>query len=83
MEITMGVKDTVRALLERLPDDCKLEDVIDQLCRLEVPPPDGAEMAPLTDAQRRELERRLDLLDSETEPDVPWREFLGSLERGK
>ena len=23
----MGVKDTVKALLERLPDDCSLEDV--------------------------------------------------------
>ena len=31
----MGVKDTVRALLDRLPDDCKLEEVIDQLCLLE------------------------------------------------
>lgn len=82
MEITMGVKDTVRALLEDLPDDCKLEEVIDQLCLLEAPSRDGAEIAPLTDAQRRELELRLDRLDTETEPDMPWREFLGSLERG-
>ncbi|MCX5740556.1 MAG: hypothetical protein NTZ61_19050 [Proteobacteria bacterium] len=81
MEITMGVKDTVRALLERLPDDCKLEEVIDQLCLLEAPRPDDAEMAPLSDGQRRELERRLDLLDTETEPDVPWREALDRMRR--
>jgi len=24
----MGVKDTVKALLERLPDDCSIEDVL-------------------------------------------------------
>lgn len=83
MEITMGAKEIVRALLERLPDDCKLEEVIDQLCLLEAPRPDDAEMTPLSDAQRRELARRLDLLDTEQEPDVPWREFLGSLERRK
>lgn len=83
MEIAMGVKDTVRALLERLPDDCKLEEVIDQLCMLEAPRSGGAEGAPLTDAQRLELERRLDRLDGDQEPDVPWRDFLGSLERRK
>jgi hypothetical protein len=83
MEITMGVKDTVRALLDRLPDDCKLEEVIELLCLLVPPRPDDAELAPLTDAQRRELDRRLDLLDTEPEPDTDWREFLGSLERDK
>ncbi|MBS1215684.1 MAG: hypothetical protein H6R20_658 [Proteobacteria bacterium] len=81
MEITMGVKNTIRALLERLPDDCELEDAIDQLCLLEAPRQNDAEMEPLTDAQRRELARRLDLLDSESEPDVPWREVLDRTRR--
>jgi hypothetical protein len=64
-----------------LPDDCELEDIIDQLYLLEAPHPNDAEMAPLTDAQRRELARRLDLLDSESEPDVPWREVLDRTRR--
>jgi hypothetical protein len=83
MESAMGVKDTVRALLDRLPDDCKIEDVIDQLCRLEAASPDEAGLPPLTPAQREEIERRLEALDREPESTIPWREFLQSLDRNR
>jgi len=82
MESAMGTKDTVRALLDRLPDDCRLEDVIDELIRLETSDQDEGQLAPLTLAQREEIERRLAALDREPESTVPWREFLRSLERG-
>lgn len=83
MEITMGAKEIVRELLDRLRDDCKIGEVIEQLYLLDSTQTADDAVAPLTDAQRRELERRLDLLDADEEPDVPWREFLGSLEHGK
>ena len=37
MEMIMGAKDAVRALLDRLPDDCKLDDVIEQITLLDGP----------------------------------------------
>jgi hypothetical protein len=82
MESAMGAKDTVRALLDRLPDDCRLEEVIDELIRLETSDQDEGQLPPLTLAQREEIERRLAALDREPESTVPWREFLRSLERG-
>lgn len=81
MESAMGTKDTVRALLDRLPDDCRLEEVIDELIRLETSDQDEGQLPPLTLAQREEIERRLAALDREPEPTVPWREFLRSLDR--
>jgi hypothetical protein len=77
----MGAKDTVRALLDRLPDDCRLEEVIDELIRLETSDQDEGQLPPLTLAQREEIERRLAALDREPESTVPWREFLRSLDR--
>jgi len=82
METTMGVKDTIRALLEQLPDDCTIDDVIEQLYRLEGMAPDDSKLPPLTPAQREEIDRRLEALEREPDPVVPWREFLQSLERG-
>jgi hypothetical protein len=81
MEITMGVKDTVRALLDRMPDDCKLDEIIDRLYELEVPGGEEPSAAELTPAQRAELDRRLDLLDREPGRMIPWSEFRRELER--
>ena len=30
MEITIGIEDMVRALLDRMPDDCKLDGIVDR-----------------------------------------------------
>jgi putative addiction module component (TIGR02574 family) len=81
MEITMGIKDTVRALLNRMPDDCKLDEIIDRLYELEVPGGEASSAAPLTPAQRAELDRRLDLLEREPGRLIPWSEFRRELER--
>lgn len=82
METTMGVKHTVKALLEQLPDECTIDEVIEQLYLLEGAAFDEAKLPPLTDAQREEIDRRLEALEREPDPVVPWRAFLRSLERG-
>lgn len=82
METTMGAKDTIRALLAQLPDDCTIADVIEHLRRMEGERSAESELPPLTAAQRAEIERRLAALDQEEEPLVSWREFLRGLERG-
>lgn len=82
MESAMGAKDAIRALLERLPDDCTVAEVIEHLCRMEDQQGGEAELPPLTAAQRAEIERRLEALDREEEPLVSWRDFLRELERG-
>ena len=81
MESTMGVKDAVKALLERLPDDCSVDDVIDRLYELQHS--DGREKsaATLTQAQRDELDRRLDQLEREPGRTIPWDEVRRELER--
>ena len=83
MEHAMGVKDTVKALLERLPNECTLGEVIDELCRLEATEAGVESLPPLTPAQREEIERRLEALDREPPSTVPWREFLQSLDRDR
>lgn len=81
MESTMGVKDAIKALLERLPDDCSVDDVIDRLYELQhLAEHEGAEAA-LTQAQREELDRRLDQLEREPGPTLPWDEVRRELER--
>lgn len=82
METAMGVKDTVRSLLDRLPDDCTIDDVIEQLYLAEGAAFDESKLPPLTEAQREEIDRRLEALEREQDPVVPWREFLRSLEHG-
>jgi len=79
MESAMGVKDAVKALLERLPDDCSLDDIIDRLYELDRAAPD--DQASLTEAQRAELDRRLDLLEREPGRLIPWAEFRRELDR--
>jgi hypothetical protein len=80
MESAMGAKDTVRALLDRLPDDCRLEEVIDELIRLEVPA-DEQDLPPLTQAQRDALDESLAHHERHPERAVPWSEFRRKLER--
>jgi putative addiction module component (TIGR02574 family) len=83
MESAMGAKDTVRALLDRLPDDCTIEEVIAELYRLEDLGPEEVALPQLTQAQRDEIDRRLAEFEREPESVVPWREFLRRLERGR
>lgn len=81
MESTMGVKDAVKALLERLPDDCSVDDIIDRLYELQGVVGGAGATAGLTQAQRNELDRRLDQLEREPGSTVPWDEVRRELER--
>ena len=65
VEMIMGAKDAVRALLDRPPEDCKLDEIIDRLSELGVPDAEASSAAALTPAQCAEPDRRLDLLDCE------------------
>ena len=76
METSMGAKDVVRALLDRLPDDCTIVDVIDAILTIDDASLDETALPPLTQAQRDELDRRLDALERDAEPGTPWREAL-------
>lgn len=76
-------KDAVRALLDRLPDDCKLESVIEQLLLLDGPWLDESELAPLTDAQRAALAESIAHHRQHPEARTPWREALQRLGRGR
>ena len=76
METSMGAKDGVRALLDRLPDDCTIVDVIDAILTIDDASLDETALPPLTQAQRDELDRRLDALERDAEPGTPWREAL-------
>jgi len=79
MESAMGAKDVVKALLERLPDDCSLDDIIDRLYELErVSSHDDTALTP---AQRAELARRLALLEREPGHLIPWADFRRELDR--
>jgi len=81
MESVMGVKDAVKALLERLPDDCNLDDVIDRLYELQQMEAGESDAPPLTQAQREELDRRLDLLMQGQGRTIPWKDVRRELER--
>ena len=81
MERAMGVKDAVRALLERLPDDCNLDQVIDRLYELQSLENGDPRAVPLARAQREELDRRLDLLAREPGRIRLWDEIRRELER--
>ena len=76
MEMIMGAKDAVRALLDRLPDDCKLDDVIEQIVMLDGPWLDGADLPPLTQSQRDALDESVAHHKRHPERAVPWREAL-------
>lgn len=77
----MGAKDAVRALLDRLPDDCSLDEILDRIYEIEVPDGERAVAPELTDAQRAELDRRLALYEQEPSRTIPWDEFRRELER--
>lgn len=76
MEMMMGAKDAVRALLDRLPDDCKLDEVIEQITLLDGPWQGEAELPPLTQAQRDALDESLAYHKQHPERALPWREAL-------
>jgi len=79
----MGVKDTVRAVLDRLPDDCKLAEIIDQLCMIEAAELDEKDLPPLTQAQRDALDESIAHHERHPERALPWREVLRKIERGE
>ncbi len=81
MELIMGAKEAVRALLDRLPDDCKLDDVIEQITLLEGPWLDEATLPPLTQAQRDAIDESIDHLERNPESAIPWREALERMRR--
>lgn len=87
MEMIMSekarAKDAVRALLDRLPDDCKLEDVIEQILLLEGPWLDESSLPPLTDAQRAALEESIAHHELHPERTTPWRQALERIGRGR
>lgn len=77
---SVRVKDTVRAVLDRLPDDCKLAEVIDELCRIEAI--ESEQRAPeLTRAQREALNEAIAHHEAHPEEGLPWRDVLRRIER--
>jgi putative addiction module component (TIGR02574 family) len=74
------VKDAVIALLDRLPDDCSVDDVIDRLYELTADA-GGEDFAPLSAPQRAELDRRLARLASRAERLIPWEAVRAELAR--
>jgi len=76
-------KDAVRALLDRMPDDCKLESVIEQILLLDGPWLDGAELPPLSDEQRAALAESIAHHRRHPEGRTPWREALQRLGQGR
>lgn len=81
MESAMGVKDVVRSLLDRLPDDCSLEEVIEHLLALEAVDRGEWSEADLTPVQRQALDEELERLAREPDGGIPWREALPRIER--
>lgn len=87
METVMGengsAKDAVRALLDRLPDDCKLEDVVEQILLLDGPWLQESELPPLTEVQRAALDESIAHHRHNPEGKTPWRDVLERIGRGK
>ena len=81
METTMGAKEIVRELLDRLPDDCNLDQVIDEIIKLEGPWPSESDLPPLTQAQRDAIDESIDHLERDPETAVPWRDALERMRR--
>lgn len=72
-------KDAVRAILDRLPDDCKLESVVEQILLLDGPWLDESDLSPLTDAQRAALAESIAHHRLHPEARTPWRAALQRL----
>lgn len=75
--------DVQAGLLERLPDDCNLDDVIDRLYELQLLESNESNAPPLTQAQRTELDRRLDRLMQDPGRTIPWADVRRKLERSR
>ena len=79
MEITMGAKEIVRELLDRLPEGCNLEEVIEAILKLDGPWLSESELPPLTQAQRDAIDESIDHLEQNPESAVPWREAVARM----
>ena len=78
-----GAKHAVRALLDRLPDDCNLESVIEEILLLEGPWLEEPGLLPLTEAQRTALAESIAHHRSHPEARTPWRQALERIGRGR
>jgi hypothetical protein len=76
-----GAKAAVRALLDRLPDDCNLESVIEEILLLEGPWCAEAELPPLTEPQRAALAESIAHHRQHPGASTPWREVLDRVGR--
>ena len=87
MERLMGegtrAKDSVRALLDRLPDDCNLERVVEEILLLDRPWLNDSALPPLTETQRAALAESIAHHRRHPEPRTPWRQALERIGRGR
>lgn len=77
----MGAKEAIRGLLDRMPDDCTLVDVIDEITKLDGPWLSESDLPPLTQAQRDAIDESIDHHKRHPETAVPWREALERMRR--
>lgn len=77
----MGAKEAIRDLLDRMPDDCNLVDVIDEIMKLDGPWLRESDLPPLTQAQRDAIDESIDHHKRHPETAVPWREALDKMRR--
>lgn len=77
----MGAKEAIRELLDRMPGNCNLTDVIDEITKLDGPWLSESELPPLTQAQRDAIDESIDHLERHPETAVPWREALERMRR--
>jgi hypothetical protein len=77
----MRIKDTIRGLPDRRPDDCKLIDVIDEITKLDGLWLRASDLPPLTQARRDAIDESMDHLERPPECAVPWRDALDSMRR--
>ena len=78
-----GAKDTVRALLDRLPDDCDLERVVEEILLLDGPWLTDSALPPLTETQRAALAESIAHHRRHPEARTPWRQALERIGRGR
>ena len=78
-----GAKDAVRVLPDRLPSDCKLERVIEEILLLDGPWLDGSALPPLTEPKRAVLAESIVHHRRHPEARTPWREALERIGRAR
>jgi hypothetical protein len=76
-------KDSIRALLDRLPDDCNLESVIEEILLLDGPWLTDSALPPLTEEQRAALVESIAHHRRHPEARTPWRQALERIGRGR